>query len=118
MTWPTSGNPAGWNRSRPATGSNRATSTSGYSALRAPAAVIVVIVLFSLSAMEWLSLRATRSQPAFDEHCAFVVWDREESRCQQSIGILGLPLGFGSNQWRSSDRIATGRQAQGGFELT
>ena len=87
---PDLGKPAGWKRSRPATGSSVAVRTRGDSPFSTELGVRVIF-FFGFSGMGFVSLPASRTKPAFVEGCTLEVRDSEEHRREEPFGIADTP---------------------------
>src|SRR5690606_4617169 len=106
MTWPISGNPAGWNRSLPI-GSSVAVNTSGDSPFKTSAGVSFFasgICFFSLWA-------ASRAKPAFEQARPIAVSNGEQQSRSEAVGVVRGEWRVERRESRARHRVATARES-------
>src|SRR5579884_3222491 len=111
MTCPTSGKPAGWKRSRPATGSKKANSTSGPCFSKTPLGVRV-------SGIGSLSFFSVWPKPALNEQSSLPHRNRKQKRRQQTFRIFDAPAHLGLDQPRLGHCITAHGVGHGGIRLS
>src|SRR5579883_2203567 len=111
MTCPTSGKPAGWKRSRPATGSKKANSTSGPCFSKTPLGVRV-------SGIGDLSFFFLWPKPALNEQFSLAHRNRKQKRRQQPFMIFNEPGRLGLDEPRLGHRITAHGKRHCGIRLT